>query len=438
MATVNLPAIPKEAEFEELIAALMQSSGYYIERRIEQSDQGVQVLELDIITTDYMQSPPEIRIHEVKSGKWGLKDIFKVGGWMRYLDIQAGSFVVHDNPILEAREKCTDVGSKLGIQFVCVPDVQKPQEIIDQLVERARYNPADVAVWRFSYWLERRILDRLSSQRKSGPQRFPLLFEHARSITNGVFFQPTIVGRLNALYDAYKRHPHLSAVVASEIQTGTLDPSAATVPSDIFARTFYDGEDNAVQTASFLEHRARLAVMKAGIDYILYKRAGETAKAETTWRLRLGGTILEGSDFDMLPQTFRDGLAEIQDQPFVHLYPLFWQWFMWAFGGFILTDLQDLEYKALSERTGIPVEEIPSALDAYDALFPIGSRWLVDRPYTNMQVLRMFPVPFRGLGAHYRRLLHTTSGDLTELPLGGMYTKRNMEQEIGVLVKLLS
>ena len=71
MAGVRLPEFPRGKEFEEYISALFQTGGYYIERNIiyrESSD----VLELDIIKTDYSKTLPNIDVVEVKSKGWGL------------------------------------------------------------------------------------------------------------------------------------------------------------------------------------------------------------------------------------------------------------------------------------------------------------------------------------------------------------------------------
>ena len=81
MASVSLPELPKGKEFEEYISAFFQSGGNYIERSIIEREVE-EVLELDIITTDYCSSTPEIKLVEVKSGGWGFPDLFKVRGWM--------------------------------------------------------------------------------------------------------------------------------------------------------------------------------------------------------------------------------------------------------------------------------------------------------------------------------------------------------------------
>ena len=93
MASVSLPDLPKGKEFEEYISAFFHSSGnYYIERNIIEREVE-EVLELDIVTTDYSPSPPGIKLLEIKSGEWGFPDLFKLRGWMDYLNIENGLFI---------------------------------------------------------------------------------------------------------------------------------------------------------------------------------------------------------------------------------------------------------------------------------------------------------------------------------------------------------
>ena len=86
---VSLPELPKGKEFEEFVSAFFQSNKYYIERNIARREV-VDILELDIVTTNYNLSPPEIKLLEIKSGDWGSSDLFKVRGWMDYLSITKG------------------------------------------------------------------------------------------------------------------------------------------------------------------------------------------------------------------------------------------------------------------------------------------------------------------------------------------------------------
>jgi hypothetical protein len=92
---VELPAHPKDKEFEEYIAAYLQCAGFYIERNIVERDIK-EVLELDVITSDYGQTQPDMRLVEIKSGGWGFPEIFKVFGWLKYLEIERGALVVKE------------------------------------------------------------------------------------------------------------------------------------------------------------------------------------------------------------------------------------------------------------------------------------------------------------------------------------------------------
>jgi hypothetical protein len=95
---------------------------------------------------------------------------------------------------------------------------------------------------------------------------------------------------------------------------------------------------------------------------------------------------------------------------------------MWIFGGFILKDYEEKEYKTLSQKTGIPIDEIPNALESYQILFPRNDGWFMDLPKSNIKLMKMFPVPFMGIGANYRRLIYTESQEFKDLKLTGMYT----------------
>ena len=61
----------------------------------------------------------------------------------------------------------------------------------------------------------------------------------------------------------------------------------------------------------------------------------------------------------------------------------------------------------LSNLTGIPVDEIPTALMAFATLFPIeGSSWLFTNTYSNITILRFMPLQLSGVGANFRRIIY--------------------------------
>src|SRR5687768_12937927 len=90
--TITLEDVPQKAvELEEYVSALFQSARYFVEKNIVEREPEAEILELDAVATSYESSPPESVIVEAKSGDWGFADIFKVMGWMRYLQIERGA-----------------------------------------------------------------------------------------------------------------------------------------------------------------------------------------------------------------------------------------------------------------------------------------------------------------------------------------------------------
>jgi hypothetical protein len=81
---VSLPDIPEGKGLEDFVAAFFQTAGQYVERSIIQRETE-EILELDLLTTAYNDSIPTYLLTEVKSGKWGFSDLFKLSGlrWLR-------------------------------------------------------------------------------------------------------------------------------------------------------------------------------------------------------------------------------------------------------------------------------------------------------------------------------------------------------------------
>lgn len=103
-----------------------------------------------------------------------------------------------------------------------------------------------------------------------------------------------------------------------------------------------------------------------------------------------------------------------------------------------MKDYEEKEYEVLSQKTGIPTEEISNALEAYQILFPRENGWFMDlSPKSNIKLLKMFSVPFMGVGANYRRLLYTESEKFEDLNLTGMRTLNYLIKWNNLTVKVL-
>jgi len=438
MTSVILPNLPKGKEFEEYISAFFQSAGnYYIERNIIERE-AEEVLELDIIITDYDFSPPKIKLLEVKSGDWGFSDLFKVRGWMDYLNIASGIFVASKerNNVDFLKEKA----KKLNIDVVIIPNLSKSPEVLSEFISNGTIEDIDISTWRFSYWVERNLLKGLNHKKKSHPDKkcFKALEEYYFKVNSGVFFIENIVQKVDKLYSTFQEFPRISAKCGNELIGNTFDNEYDTLPKQIYEDTYYKCSYNDVQISTFIEHRARLSILKNAVDYKLYKMVGNENKTKDLSSLKIAGLDFEISLLDLLPSSFKEGLDILSKHRYFHKYPIFWQWFMWIFGGFILKDYEKKEYEVLSQRTGIPIDEIPNALKAYQILFPRDDGWFIDlSPNSNIKMMKMFPVPFMGVGANYRRLIYTNSGKFEDLNLTGIHTLNDLIKWNNLTVEVL-
>jgi len=426
---------PKDYEFEEYISAFFHSGGYYVERNIIEKDVE-SVLELDLITTNYNKCPPEVQLFEVKSGEWGFQDIFKIRGWMDYLKIPQAGFIAHKErqhlAFLKEKTKA------IGVNVAVISDLSLSKEILSEILGEVEILDIDIIMWRFSYWTERNLLKHLKNCKRDETDKkcYKNLDDYLFEINSGVFFTENLIEKAIRLYEAFQKFPHISAKCGNELIGNDFDDDHKTLPSSVFTDTFYKCNYTDIQISTFIENRARLAVLKSAIDYLLYKNAGIDDKIMSVPLLTVHGEVFETS-FDTLPQTFRNGLDEISTHKYFNRYPIFWQWFIWIFGGFILKDYEESEYQILSQKTGIPIDEIAHAFESYQLLFPVDGGWFMDLAKSNIRVMKMFPVPFMGVGANYRRLHYTKSHKFKDLELTGLHTRNDLIRWNNLTIQVL-
>ncbi len=432
--TVSLPELPKDVEFEDYVAAYLQASGFYIEKSIIDR-QGTEILELDIIFTDYRHDRPPIeKLIEVKSGGWGFSEIFKMLGWGKYLNITDLNLVVcKEKPNQEFyREKSNDIGVTLIYHPNDGDEISK-----SELLQGHHVDPVDVSLWRFSYWLERKIFKTLKNKKKSVSDKksYLALDQYFHTLNSGIFFSKNIIKRIDKLYDAYKANPNITKKVANETEGKDYDEDHNNIPNSIFEKTFFQCEFTDITISTYIEHRARLAILKAAVDFTLFERHGieERIKDEIE---------MLGSEFllkNMLPHSFLNGLNEIKDDAYFYRYPVFWQIFLWQFGGFILNDYKDQEYCLLSMKSGIPIEKIDDALSAYGKIFPFNGGWFKKADgNSNITTIKMMCVPFMGIGSNLRIRTYAEDGKLESLDLSGTYTRSNLASWNNLVVDILS
>ncbi|MBI5487427.1 MAG: hypothetical protein HY905_08855 [Deltaproteobacteria bacterium] len=434
--SVSLPELPEDTEFEEFVCAYFQAAGWYTEHhKIDRQTDG-EVLELDLVASSYDPDRLLRMLAEIKSGGWGFEDVFKVRGWLDYLRSLPRGVVITSKP-KKSEDLYRRIAGQLGIDVVMIPDLDKAAEHLGPLLGAAALEEADVAMWRFSFWARRALLKKLNVWKKSLPDEkcYGAVERYHFAVADSAFFIAKIVDQVDTLYDTFRENAHLSAKCGNELDGGDFEEAVTRIPESQFKLAFYQNEMNVLQVSTYVEHHARLAILKAAIDFHVLNAAGDDDRTSHTDEL-FGMTI---DTLKLLPRSFQEGLQKLAKHEYVHRYAVFWQWFLWAFGGFILTDRLDQEYALLAKKTGIPVEQVPKALEAFDLLFETEKGWLADLgPHSNVKIVRLFPHVLMGVGANYRRLVYGNVPSFGDLKLAGSRTEADLGKWNNLLVELLA
>jgi len=370
--SVSLPDLPKGKEFEEYISAFFQCGGFYTERNIIERDVE-EILELDVVATNYDEKWAKSLIIEVKSGGWGFYDIFKIKGWLDYLVYKEGLLITNkpkENPSFYENK-----AKEIGVNLIQIDNLQKAAEILNEIVPNCKLDETDFKTWRFSYWVERNLLQELKNRKKKfypDKLRYQRLDEYYFSLNSGIFFSKNIVRRVHQLFEIFLKFPHISAKCGNECVGNNFDDECDALPKELYEDTYYKCTYNDIQISTFIEHRARLALLKNAIDYKLNKGKPKDSQRDAF------GFDYEKALLDLLPTSFKNGMKQLEKHKYFYKYPVFWQWFMWIFGGFILKDYEEKEHAILSQKSGIPIKEIPNAFESYQILFPQNDGWFLD------------------------------------------------------------
>lgn len=426
MVSIALPLVPESGrELEDYVAGMLQAAGYFVEKNVRQRDV-TEVLELDAVATSYDGPRPTSVLAEAKGGRWGFPDIFKVAGWMAYLGIERGGFFVKEPPGAGARdlERVRRTIAPLGVALVDLGDFRDPAARLSARGFMPFRDRRLVDLWRLSFRVERALLDGLRGERRARPDQrgaHEALAYHDL-VNDHVFFLKDVAERLRQLYAAYRSHPKLSLSIAGELARGERDLTAA----KLLAEAMYEGRHLALQGSFYVEHRARLSILKAAVDLGCLVEAGDLPRDSAAL------TAIRA-----LPATFREGLRRVRSQPHFRRYALLWQVFLFGFGGFYRADREAEDLGRLSDQTGVPAVAIGEGLAAFDHLFPLGaSSWIVPLRGTPIRVAKMMPAALRGVGA-VQRLRAAGARDYDGMGLGRL-GRRCLIEWHNALVRTLS
>ncbi|MBK6880027.1 MAG: hypothetical protein IPH91_07600 [Elusimicrobia bacterium] len=400
---------PNGLELEDLIAAHFASRGCYVEMGVKERSPD-EILDLDVVWTDYKRDPLLPLPVEIKSGDWGIGDVFKFYGWTKYLGLQSGQFI-HKKPIGRVQpETLEHIKKKTGISFLYLQSNEEAGRHFQELGLDQSCDENLSELWRFSFWIQRRLFKSLSLSIKTGHCKASArkAKEYYQLINSAVFFIPEILERITALLKAHFDHQELAATAAYEIETGNVEFKSPP-QSRIFTDAYYGGKHFPVQACLYLAHRARLYILKVLVDYWLSVNERGVKKCIPARFL--------------LPSGMVGALEEMAKAKSFRMFPVFWQTFLFSWGGFIWKDKLEEEYAALEKETGVQRDEIPIALSVFDKLFPIKDGWFRSPSGDARSVLILMPPAMRGVGA-FRRLMMANLDKYNELGLSREVLKR--------------
>src|SRR5688500_11813272 len=134
---IELPKIPKEKDYEDYLCAFLQAGGLYVERSIIHREVA-ELLELDILTTDFQENSAQNNLIEIKGGDWGFSDIFKIRGWLTYLNYSSGSFIVQKSR--DSFDYFKSKAKELDIDLIDNSDLAKTKKTLEHFLKLSPYD----------------------------------------------------------------------------------------------------------------------------------------------------------------------------------------------------------------------------------------------------------------------------------------------------------
>lgn len=401
--TLQLPQIPKDCYYEDYVAAILNAGGYYLDRSVHRTEDGLDLLELDVVATKFKADHYEDTIVEVKSGGWGIKDLFKVNGWLHYLSYRKAAFIYQVAP--DKKDEATMQAVAQGMNIDLLSNPLQPDGKIDDTailksfdIDLTHFPKNAIRALRYSYDLERVMLDYIHGYSKqNGQYQTPeKVYQYFRKLIDESFFIKDPLQRLRFLTDLAMDNRNIACILDNELKgKGVLTADQCTQFDNLFEiENPSVMQCRPVDVALYVQLLNRLFVLKGITEYKL------TPKPEPkTWAEKL----LANLSYNAQNNNIIQAIEAMRSHPHFYLYPYFFQIFFFAYGGFFMMDRKDEEYQTLSDMTGVPVDEIDLALSMWDTLYPKASSWMTTINHGGLYYMQFVPVPLRGIGVNYRR-----------------------------------
>ncbi|RMH27506.1 MAG: hypothetical protein D6692_07590 [Planctomycetota bacterium] len=395
--TITLPKNPHGEDYEDLVGAYLLALGYFIETNLHLREGTVEILELDIIATPTTNPLSEAVLLDAKSGKSGFADIFKMFGWMKYLDISKGCVVRTQSPDASKRDAMEVVKQATNVHVATL-------DLASDVVDLACLDGASIAMTddvRTSIlsaaWYGRigqrkclrAFIDFCKSEGDS-VEAVKAAIDYRWAIEQA-FLAPKPIRRASRLYSAYSASPQVTGGLIAHVAGGD-----ATQEKAEWEKVRDLPERLGFQYSLMLENTARLGIVKNALLHLLDKESQPSTPKPK------GPQEIDWSAFSewTMPESFRTGLAALKAHPHRTKIPRLFQIFIEVFGGFYRLGADD-DLAHLSVCTGIPKEDIVPCLEMFNSFFPIPGGWFISAK-GEMAMMKMVPAVFRGTGAFVR------------------------------------
>lgn len=408
--SLQLPSIPKDCYYEDYVAAILSAGGYYMDRSVHRTEDGLDLLELDVVASKFAPDHYENTIIEVKSGGWGIKDLFKVNGWLNYLGHSKAAFIYQIAP--DGKDEATMQGfaKELKIDLLRNP-VQADGKIDDTAIlksfaiDLSAVPKQAIKTLRYCYDMERVMLDYIHTYSKQNgafqtPER---VYQYFRKLIDESFFIKDPLQRLRFLTDLSMEHRNIACILDNELKgNGVLTADQCTRFDNLYEiENPKEMACRPVDVALYVQLLNRLLVLKGITEYLLTPKT-----PATTWIEK----FLANLSYNAQSGNVSQAIELLKKHPHFYLYPYFYQIFFFVYGGYFMVSRKDEEYNVLSGITGVPVGEIDMALSFWDQLFPTPTPWMTTINHGGLYYHRFMPAPLRGLGTNYRRHLYAPEG----------------------------
>lgn len=415
---VKLPSNPGGNDYEDLIAAILLTLGYFTETRVVLRAGKKEVLELDVVATPLGHGAEARELVEAKKASWQFSTIFKLFGQRLHLNIPTARLVSLKHPDPLYKEIYEQEASKMAVHLsvlaldgtTAAEDMAMPRNDIEMDL-RSRITPG--------VWFQRiaRRLAQADFLKYCNSDPTDALLTRAKEYhwaVQSTFFKQTALARAENLYDAYTNWPKLSGDFVARIAFGE-----GVDETKIWDRLWDTDSLLWLQYLVAVEHAARLAILKNALDDI-QERGDQPIK---TYPIKFGSETVGEWPLHMLPQRFLDGLDLIRAHPHGLKLPYLFQVYLEVFGGFLFQhDQQELDF--ISKMTQIPPNDIVPSIRVQDHFFAPEGKTFFFEAKGEMLCMKMVPAFLHGTGAFVRQKVYGVDDYEARFPTMGWLVKR--------------